>query len=838
MGFPAGRGRALLSAGILAVVAVATTVGLTRLEVDTAIGSLLPGRDRAVTEWEETQAAFGADPVVVLFETDTAGALLIPDAVKRMVALEGALAALPNVAVVYGPGTTLNQIALQLNELLLSITARRDGLRAEAVEAATAAGKSPAEADAAGRQAVAAYEQRYGALVAAGLPLGLPSISNPTFDRTVFFDREGRAKPQMRWIVPDDRHAAVYVRPREGLDQTSTDRLVRSVRAEARRAGLGTGVTVTGAPVLISALGAEVRRELPLLGLVALAAVAVAFVLTHRPGRGSRGRVRRSASWLAPLVLGPAATAVVLGLFGLRGTALSLGMLAFLPVMLGVGSDMPIQAAYPAQRRILLAATAASAAGFAALALSPLPFVRDLGLALAAGVAISTVLALAVRLRSPAEPPPPTGVPLPGYGGKGTPVGHAGGGDPLPAGPALPSGVRFPGYGGKGTPVASSRRRVVLVVAGGLAALGWVLLPSIPVEARPERLASGLPALAEARRAEAVLGASGEVAVRVRAADVVSPEMLAWFRAADDAVVAPFGDRLRPVVSPLRLLSWLGDDATAAQIDSALRILPRYLVGASVRSDRKEAVASYGLPLGDLDDQTRLLERIRDSLPAPPAGAEVTLTGLPVVASRGYDLLSGGRLAGSLAGPLAAGAVLLLLVPRRRHALLAGAAALLAVGWGALALRVTGVDLTPLTVGLGSLTAAVGCEFTLFTLERRAAAPLAGAAADAVPATGAVRGVDTAAAPTTAGPAIGAFRGAVTAAATAVAGFAALAVSRLDVLAGFGLVLAGSVLLALLAAWLLAPPCRPEQPAPTRLPEPESGVTDTAAATTGAVPKA
>ena len=281
-------------------------------------------------------------------------------------------------------------------------------------------------------------------------------------------------------------------------------------------------------------------------------------------------------------------------------------------------------------------------------------------------------------------------------------------------------------------------------VAGALAALGWVLLPSIPVEARPERLAQGLPALDDARRAEAVLGASGEVAVRVRAADVVSPEMLDWFRAAEEAVVAPFGDRLRPVVSPLRLLSWLGEGATSAQIDAALRILPRYLVGATVRSDRQEAVAIYGLPLGDLDEQTDLLDRIRAALPAPPAGAEVTLTGLPVVASRGYELLSGGRLAGSLAGPLAAGAVLLLLVPRRRHALLATAAALLAVGWGALALRVTGLDLTPLTVGLGSLTAAVGCEFTLFTLERRA--------------TGEER----------------AFRGAVTAAATAAAGFAAL----------------------------------------------------------------
>jgi hypothetical protein len=234
--------------------------------------------------------------------------------------------------------------------------------------------------------------------------------------------------------------------------------------------------------------------------------------------------------------------------------------------------------------------------------------------------------------------------------------------------------------------------------------------------------------------------------------------------------------------SPGRLLSWLGESPTPSQIDAAFNLLPRYLVGASVRGDRKEAVASYGLRLGDLDDQSELLAGMRAALPAAPAGAEVRLTGLPVVASRGYDLLSGGRLAASLAGPVLAGAVLLVLAPRRRHALLALAGALLAVGWGALALRISGVGLSPLTVGLGSLTAAVGCEFTLFALERRAAG-------------------------------LRPWPGVVAAAATSAAGFAALAVSRLEVLAEFGLVLAGSILLALLAARLLAAPVVSRLPA-------------------------
>jgi hypothetical protein len=313
-------------------------------------------------------------------------------------------------------------------------------------------------------------------------------------------------------------------------------------------------------------------------------------------------------------------------------------------------------------------------------------------------------------------------------------------------------------------------RRVLLGVAGVLAAVGWGLLPGLPVEARPDRLAAGLPALGQARAAEAVLGASGEVAVRVRAGEVLTPELLRWFRQAEEQLVVRFGDRLRPVVSPGRLLGWLGDTPTPDQIDAALRLLPRYLTGAAVRSDRKEAVASFGLRLGDLGDQAALLRDVRAALPPAPAGARVDVTGLPVVASRAYDLLSDGRLAASLAGPLLAGTVLLVGLHRRRDALAAVAAALLAIGWGVLALRVAGIGLSPLTVGLGSLTAAVGAEFVVFTRERIGA--------------GLARP----------------WPGGVAAALTSAAGFAALGLSRLEVLREFGLVLAGSVLLALLAA--------------------------------------
>ncbi|MGH8999303.1 MAG: MMPL family transporter, partial [Acidimicrobiia bacterium] len=100
-----------------------------------------------------------------------------------------------------------------------------------------------------------------------------------------------------------------------------------------------------------------------------------------------------------------------------------------------------------------------------------------------------------------------------------------------------------------------------------------------------------------------------------------------------------------------------------------------------------------------------------------------------------------------------------------------------------------GTSLSPLTVALGSLTAAVGAEFTVFARERVAA------------------GADRP------------WAGVVAAAATSVAGFGALAVSQLSVLREFGLVLAGTVLLSLLAARLLTPSAR-SAVAPRGVPQP------------------
>src|SRR5262249_35029651 len=99
---------ALVTAGLALLPAVGR--GLLRLHVDTGVQEFVPRNDAALRTTEQIGADFGGDPVVVLFETSQPMALFSKDDLPRLLRLEGELAHLPDVQVVYGPGTVLNQI--------------------------------------------------------------------------------------------------------------------------------------------------------------------------------------------------------------------------------------------------------------------------------------------------------------------------------------------------------------------------------------------------------------------------------------------------------------------------------------------------------------------------------------------------------------------------------------------------------------------------------------------------------------------------------------------------------------------------------------------------------
>lgn len=736
--------RLIATALLISSVVAGVAFGLTRIRIDTSAASFLSMSDPTQQATLEVARSFGGDPIVVLLESKQDGQLLQGSQLDRLVGLEGRLAKLANVKVVYGPGTLLNQIAGQGQDFLATISGARDALSISTTAQAKAAGQNSAQVKRTVAAALRAFDLRYVSLLVQALPAGLPTLSNPTFVHAVLFDVQGNVRPAWRFVVPTASSVAIVIRPVERMDQSSTDRLVSSIRSTVKAAGLPTSrVTVTGTPVIAAGIGNQLRRELPLVAALALALVASCyFFLPWLPRRRRR---------LVPVLVTLMATAITLAVFGLASRPLSLGVVAFLPIVLGTGSDFPAYLTRGVDRRKVVVTGLAAAAGFGALAISPVPFVSQLGAALALGVALAVGLGLAAnRLLGTA----PDSVPL------------------SAAEPATSSASSAP----------RSRRLISFGVAVVVALLGWVMLPHLRIDADPTNLAKGAPVLVDALHAEKVLGTAGEVDLLVQGQNLMRPEVLAWMGRVQDVLTKRFGDQARQILSPASMLAFLGSNPTQSQVDAGLAQLPAYLRGAAIRADGNEVVFSMGIVGADIAHQQSVITAVRQAIPAPPPGVTTQMAGMPAATGRAYQIVSSNRYVDALSGVAAAGVVLLVGLRRKRDAGRALAAALLSAGWGLAGAYVMHIGLTPLTVALGSLATATACEFTVL---------LGGP-----------------------GVRNGARRAVIVAASAATCGYLSLGLSDLSVMRSFGFFLAATVVLSLAAARLVryALPGR-EQPA-------------------------
>ena len=726
------RLRLLLAFVLVAAAGAWAVAGLSRLEVDSDLESLLPADDPAVEALDNMARRFGGDPVVVLVEGG--GDPLAADRLPRLLALEGELAALDDVVATYGPATTLNQIALRVKQMLAELSGQRDALKQ--------AGKV---------EELRRFEARYGALLVQALPAGLPTLSNDGFVRSVVTDPDTkRVRPQWRQYLPQDETVAVYLRPREDLDEGAAAELaanVREVLDEPEALPEGAQATVTGAPVVSVGLADRLRGELPRLALTAFAVVALVLFLV--PWTRRRWR-------LTPLLVMLGATAGTLASFGWREEPLSLGAATFLPIILGLGSYYPVYLSSSGHRRIVLAVAASSALAFAGLLLSPLPFVAELGYAVPVGLGLVVATSLLAAWARPAR-----------ESAEAVEAVTDGPTDGLTDGPAPREPVRS-----WSMPRSAAIGVMVVGVLGS--AVGWSVLSAADLKTDPQQLLAGLPSLDDAVHVEEVLGFSAEVDIRLVGDDVLTPEALAWSRSAEQEIVTRFGDRVQPVVTMSGLLSFLGEDPSAEQVEAGAAALPSYITSAVVSTDRREALASYGVAWTDLADDRDLVASLEKALPPPPAGYRMEISGLPAAAERGYDLVDGERYKASVIALLAAALALLLLLPDRRDAALALLAAATATGLSVALLVLVIGALNPLTLTLGALTAAVGSEFTVLLF--------------------AARRTDDAAMQ----------RSVMLAVLLSLGGYGVLLTSSLPVLRELGLALAGSVALSVVVALALA----------------------------------
>jgi hydrophobe/amphiphile efflux-3 (HAE3) family protein len=730
------------------------------------------------------------------------------------------------IEVVYGPGTFLNRAVTAVNQQVGQLYAAAQqtvrncsqGAYQLALAHHMSAKQASAAATAAGQLC---YQQQLQQLLQVYYQSnlqGLPRIDDVQFIRQIVFDPlRGLNVPKARfsYLFPNSNSALIQVRLRPSLSTAQQGAAISLIRQAVRMPRFhlkyGGTYTVSGVPVVLDGLASTITGSIALLLVVAAAVMAITLLL-----------VFRSKLRLLPLGVALAGCAITFGLVSLFGGSLTMASIAVLPILIGLAVDYGIQfqsrvdeardaqaGAYLSPARAvsraagagvptIATAALATATGFLALQLSPVPMVRGFGVLLVVGIAVALLCSLTAGAAAMALADDR------GMMRRVLRLRHSRAlgaleGSLLGAGEILRTfsgrlslaGARARWAAAARTMLSLAVRRPghLLAVGALLATLGWVADTQTGVQSDVTKLVpSSMPQLRDLRTLERVTGVSGEIDVVVHAHNVATPRTIGWMLRYEDRLLTHYGyleikgcsrSTLCPALS-LPDLFCSGSQTSRAcgalstsQITTLLRAVPQYFSQAVITPDRREATLAFGIRLMPLVRQQRVIDYMRSQL-HPPPGITAQLAGLPVIAAQANAALSSSarRLLTLLVGLAAVGLVLLAVFKRVERALVPLVPIVFATGWSALILFLIGIPLNPMSAAMGTLVIAISTEFSVllaerFRQERAAGYGPAEALARTYRSTGAA---------------------VVASGLTAIAGFAVLIVSSITMLRDFGLV--------------------------------------------------
>jgi hydrophobe/amphiphile efflux-3 (HAE3) family protein len=799
------------------------------LEPSAATETLVAKDTASFRATERYHQRFGDDAIIVLVRGPLRNTVLTDD-LGRVIGLEGCLsgnapkgvtprggrdgpcarlAREKPVKVVFGPGTFINesvrQISVQFNAQREAKTKQADRAGTAAYRLARARGYSKSQASKLRKQARdLVFAEFFRDTAQLALRYGLravPRIDDPDFVSQLVFDSSGKSAPgcpkkRFAYLFPTCNSALIQVRLKDGLSEAKRDRAIALVRQAAAmpdwKPTRGQSYVVTGAPVVVSDLTDSISSSIVTLLIAALLVMALTLAVVFS------ARLR-----LLPLVVALAAAGITFGVLAALGASLTMASIAVLPVLIGLAVDYSIQLQSRAQEGTLsrgaptvAIAAAATAAGFAVLALSPVPMVRGFGILLVGGIAVAFVCAItlglaALRGLSARRPPRPVEEALRGAGDL-----------VLRNPPACAAGRRIADLRDRVLAGVVARPSRVVGIALAVAALGWALDTQTKVESDVQKLVPrDLPALQDLEALQKSTGVGGQIDVMVSSDRLTEPEVVNWMTKYQGALLKRFGydasknrgcgkAELCPAFSLPDLFRDGNNNETQESIEALLDAVPPYFSQGVLSADRRTATLAFGIRLMPLDRQQEVIQEMRKRLD-PPEGVRAELAGLPVLAAEANDKVASPwrRLLMLFAGLLAVAVVLLAILRSWRRAVIPLVPIALATGWSALVLFATRVPLNPMSVTLGALVIAISTEFSVLLSERYRAERIAGLSPrEALARTYASTGAAV-----------------MASGATAIAGFAVLVVSDIRMLRDFGLVTVIDLTVSLLGVLVVLP---------------------------------
>ncbi|ABD41671.1 Hydrophobe/amphiphile efflux-3 HAE3 [Methanospirillum hungatei JF-1] len=493
----------------------------------------------------------------------------------------------------------------------------------------------------------------------------------------------------------------------------------------------GVSVTLSGEQAFNQEMGREMGSSMGILIMAAmiLMVIAVLALFSH---------VRYA---LLPVVIVAAGLVLTFGLMGLTGTQISMVVIGAFPVLIGIGIDYAIQIHSRLDEEIyktslpeavtttitktspsVMVAMLATSTGFIAMIFGPIPMVGDFGITCTFGVMSCYIAALILV---------PVFAMLIQYRGKRQTKDPAHDHDSTKG-----TGQTTTAYEGNAkesliekydrilgnTALKIAQRPVpVLLFVFIIAAIGFTLDNEVPISADQKTFVPpDMPALLDMNKVTRTMGATTTIPIIVSADDVLHPENLAWIQNFGAYVVRK-NDKVTDADSIASLIAEYNNGTlpkTRFETTQILSAIPdqykkRYLNGNT------EAVIEFSTRDMEIKQARDLIKIIRKDMnfyPSPP-GLTIRVTGSLEMFSTLMDDIDRSKTFMTILGFVFIFGYLLL-VYRRLKAAVPLIPIIVIVGWNGAIMYLIGLDYTPLTAVLGSMTIGVASEYTILIMER------------------------------------------------------------------------------------------------------------------------
>ena len=517
--------------------------------------------------------------------------------------------------------------------------------------------------------------------------------------------------------VPSGMIAIAVVTLEPGLESSQQFTLIDNInkRVSLSDCPPGVSVVVTGNPAFSKEMSAEMGNSMGTLILAAMVLMVIAVGLLF-------GHVRYRL--LSVFVVG---TGLILtfGFIGLAGMPITMVTIGAFPVMIGIGIDYAIQfhSRFDEEARksplplavkttiirtgpSVLYAMLATAMGFLALWISPLPMIRSFGLVCVIGLACCYVAAIVI-------------VPTFGILTSYRPVVETGNEQKN----AERSNVdRYNEIVGTIVEKVAENPVPVLILCILIAFIGFQMDNEIIVNTDEKTFVpANMPAKVNLDKVKRTMGETSTTPVLVRGDNVLSLDTIRWmyeFQQYEETHNSKITGS-RSIVTYLIQYNGGVLPTTNQRIGEVLDEIPKEIRSRYVNGNT-EVVIEFSTVDMPNDVAMSMIEQMQRDLEwkSPPPGISASFTGMGEMFTNLIREIRAGKTQMTILGFVMILLFLYLVYRKFVKAATPLVPIVLIVGWNGLIMYLLAIDYTPLTATLGSMSVGVASEYTILIMER------------------------------------------------------------------------------------------------------------------------